>query len=57
VRFPSWYLGNYPTHSIITGSHSKDLAERFGPRNSVGSLVFRETSGCGLSGNSGAGAL
>jgi predicted phage terminase large subunit-like protein len=56
VLFPSWYIGNYPTHSVIAASHSKELAERFGRRvrNIVGSPIFRETFGFGLSGDSGA---
>ena len=56
VLFPSWYLGNHPTQSVIAASHSKELAERFGRRvrNIVGSPVFRDTFGFGLSGDSGA---
>jgi predicted phage terminase large subunit-like protein len=56
VLFPSWYMGNHPTHSVIAASHSKELAERFGRRvrNIVGSPVFRDTFGFGLSGDSGA---
>ncbi|HEY1430735.1 MAG TPA: phage terminase large subunit, partial [Stellaceae bacterium] len=56
VLFPSWYIGNHPTQSVIAASHSKELAERFGRRvrNIVGSPIFRGTFGFGLSGDSGA---
>lgn len=56
IAFPSWYLGNHPTHSVIAASHAKELAERFGRRvrNIVGSPVFGDTFGFGLSGESGA---
>lgn len=32
VVFPSWYLGRNPVNSIIHGSHTTELAERWGRR-------------------------
>ena len=32
VVFPSWYLGRNPGNSIIHGSHTTELAERWGRR-------------------------
>jgi predicted phage terminase large subunit-like protein len=56
VLFPPWWMGNHPSMPVIAASHSKELAERFGRRvrNIVGSPLFRETFGFGLSGDSGA---
>jgi predicted phage terminase large subunit-like protein len=56
VLFPPWFMGNHPSLPVIAASHSKELAERFGRRvrNLVGSPLFRETFGFGLSGDSGA---
>jgi predicted phage terminase large subunit-like protein len=56
VLFPPWFMGNHPALPVIAASHSKELAERFGRRvrNLVGSPMFRETFGFGLSGDSGA---
>jgi predicted phage terminase large subunit-like protein len=56
VLFPPWFMGNHPSLPVIVASHSKELAERFGRRvrNIVGSPLFKETFGFGLSGDSGA---
>ena len=56
VLFPPWFMGNHPSIPVIAASHSKELAERFGRRvrNIVGSPVFGELFGFGLSGDSGA---
>jgi predicted phage terminase large subunit-like protein len=56
VLFPPWFMGNHPSLPVIAASHSKELAERFGRRvrNIVGSSLFRDTFGFGLSGDSGA---
>jgi predicted phage terminase large subunit-like protein len=56
VLFPPWWMGNHPSLPVIGASHSKELAERFGRRvrNIVGSPIFKETFGFGLSGDSGA---
>ena len=32
VLFASWYLGLYPTHNLLSASHSTELAEKFGRR-------------------------
>jgi predicted phage terminase large subunit-like protein len=56
VLFPPWWMGNHPSLPVIATSHSKELAERFGRRvrNIVGSPIFKETFGFGLSGDSAA---
>jgi predicted phage terminase large subunit-like protein len=56
VLFPPWFMGNHPSLPVIAASHSKELAERFGRRvrNQVGSPLFKEIFGFGLSGDSGA---
>jgi hypothetical protein len=56
VLFPPWFIGRNPASPVIAASHSKELAERFGRRvrNIVGSPVFAEIFGFGLSGDSGA---
>lgn len=42
VRFPAWYLGQYPNNSIIAASYNSDLASDFGRqvRNIVGSPEY-----------------
>lgn len=32
VALPSWYIGRYPTHSILHASHTSTLAEKWGRR-------------------------
>src|SRR5262245_62447655 len=32
VLFPSWYLANHPTKSILAATHSVECAERWGRR-------------------------
>src|SRR5262245_44376305 len=32
VLFPSWYLANHPTKSILAATHSVEFAERWGRR-------------------------
>jgi predicted phage terminase large subunit-like protein len=54
ILFPAWFIGNHPASPVIAASHSKELAERFGRRvrNIVGSPIFNEIFGFGLSGAS-----
>jgi hypothetical protein len=54
ILFPPWYMGRNPSHPVIAASHAKELAERFGRRvrNIVGSTVYKEIFGFGLSGDS-----
>lgn len=42
VRFPAWYLGQYPNNSIIAASYNSDLASDFGRqvRNIVGDATY-----------------
>lgn len=42
VIFPAWFLGRNPKKSVISASHTVELAERFGrrARNIVGSPLF-----------------
>ena len=42
VRFPAWYVGQYPENSIIAASYNSDLASDFGRqvRNIVGSPEY-----------------
>ena len=44
VRFPAWYLGNFPHKSIIATSYNADLAAEFGKkaRNVVASIEFKQ---------------
>lgn len=44
VRFPSWYLGRYPSKDIIQASNTADLAARFGRRvrNTIASQRYRQ---------------
>lgn len=30
VLFPSWYLANHPTHSVLAATHSTDFAQKWG---------------------------
>lgn len=43
-RFASWYMGRHPDHSLICGSHTAQLAQRFGRkvRNTIGSPAFSD---------------
>lgn len=43
IDFPAWYLGNNPSHEIITSSYSADLAQDFGgkTREKVSSLQYQ----------------
>jgi predicted phage terminase large subunit-like protein len=56
VLFPPWYMGAHPAHDIILGSHTRELAERFGRRvrNTVSAPVYRDIFGFGLAADSGA---
>ena len=50
--FPAWYLGRHPTHCIIQGSQTDELAGRFGrrARNAFASEVHQRTfQGVGIS--------
>src|SRR5260221_9745754 len=33
IKFPTWYLGRNPTHSIVTASYGSDLAQNFGAKS------------------------
>jgi predicted phage terminase large subunit-like protein len=47
VVFPAWYIGRHPKNSVIAGSHTEELAQRFGRRvrNLVASEVHRNVFG------------
>lgn len=54
VVFPAWYLGRNPTNSVIHGSHTTELAERWGRRirNLVSEEPFTRLFECGLAADS-----
>lgn len=54
IEFPPWFMGRNPALNVIAGSHTGELAERFGRRvrNIVGSTEFRSVYEFGLSADS-----
>lgn len=50
VEFPAWFVGRNPQRSIISASHTQELAERFGRRvrNIVASAEFDRVFGFGV---------
>lgn len=54
VVFPAWYLGRNPANSIIHGSHTTELAERWGRRirNMVSDPKFSNVFQVGLAADS-----
>lgn len=56
IYFPAWYLGRYPTKSVIAASHTGELAERFGRRvrNLVASPEYNNIFALGVSADSSA---
>jgi predicted phage terminase large subunit-like protein len=51
IIFPAWYLGRHPTHDVIGGSQTQELADRFGRkcRNAVTSQTHGKVFSNGVS--------
>lgn len=48
VLFPSWYLANHPTHSVLAATHSTDFAQKWGRKVRNETVLHAATLGISL---------